>query len=279
MALVGLGMPVHATQGIQVRPLMYRETLRPDQAKRGFVDISNASTDKVSLHVSVRLFRQTGDNGALEFYDKPDATAGIVPEYTDFDLESRDVLRLGFTIDGTKLPQGDVFAALFVTTKPSPTKKQAIVPAVQVGTLLILQNGTLATRHAEISRLDVAQIQMGDSAIHGTVSVTNPANPVTPTGFFPQMKVTVAPWGATTQFEGPLVYAGRTRSFDFSVPSDQFGVYKVTVVANDAKLERYVFVMTGKWRVIVPVVVGLLIVIGAGGWWWKHHHRRRFSFR
>lgn len=274
------GTVTHAGDSIQMRPLLYKETLTPGQTKRGAIDIANASTAKVSLHVSVKFFRQIDDNGTLQFYEKPDEAAAIVPEYTDFDLEAKEAMRLIFTVDSAKLPQGDVFAVIMVSTQnKSESGKQAITPNVQLGTLLILQNGAAGPRHAELSQLSLLPVQIGGAAVKGKVDVTNPADPDTSTGFFPQMKARVEPWGASTHFDGPLVYAGRTRTVDFSVPSDQFGIYKVTIGANDTTVSQYVFLMTGKWTWLAPVALGALTLCIIGITYAKKSRRHSTASR
>lgn len=271
IACVSFASTARATDGIQIRPLIYRETLTDGQVKKGVVDIANPTNKKLSLHITIKLFRQITDDGKLEFYDKPDVTAAIIPEYTDFELEAKDALRLNFTVDASKLPEGDVFAALFATTQPAASKgrEQMLLPAVQVGTLLVFQNGQVGTRHTEISDLQIPFFQFG-TAIQGRVSVTNPANTNTSTGFFPKLKVTTLPMGPSKQFEGPLVYSGRTRSVNFDLPTDQFGFYKIVVTANDVVAERYVFVMTGIYRFILPAIFVGIVIAGGIGWRWYH---------
>lgn len=269
-----LPAPASAEEGVQLRPLLYRESLDAGQQKRGVLDVANPTKEKVVMQVTVKLFRQKNDDGKLEFYEKPDVTVGIVPEYTEFELGPKDALQLAFTVDGNKLPQGDVLAAIFVKTKDSiKAGKPSINPSVEAGTLLILQNGKAGPRTVEIASLDVPLLQFGE-LVRGTASIKNPASDNRPSGFFPQIKVRIEPWGAKKEFEAPLVYVGRTRTFDFSLPSDQFGVYKVVFSANNATSERYIFVMTGKWRYLVPLGFVLILVAGGAGIWWR---RRRYS--
>lgn len=276
IALVG-SHTATAADTLQLRPLLYRETLDVGESKRGVVDIANGSDQTAQVTLSVRFFRQSGDDGTLQFYDRPDETDGVVLDVSDIELSAKDAARIGFTVESSKLPQGDVFAAIFATTK-STGPADSIVPAVQVGTLLIIENGRPGSREAIISKLDIPFFQFGDQ-LKGTVSVANPAGANKATGFFPDMKVAMAPWGRSTQFEGPLVYAGRTRTFDFSVPSSQLGIYQVTVQANGADDVRYVFLVTGIWRqVVVYVALGLL----AGAlavWVYLRFGKRRKSSR
>ncbi len=264
---------VHAADNLQMRPLVYREALEAGQQKRGVVDLANGSTETAEVVLTVRFFRQVGDDGELTFYDNADEAAAITLDVSDVELKAKEAIRIGFTVDGAKLPQGDVFAVVFATTK-HPGKPQTIVPAVQVGTLLILENGRPGPRAARIAGLSVAPLQIGD-AVQGTVGVANPANVEQASGFFPKMKIEMSPWGRSTQFEGPLVYAGRTRTFDFSVPSSQFGIFKVTVRANGASESRYVFLMTGTWRIIVPLVLALTLAAGILFWWLRRRGKLR----
>lgn len=261
----------HAADSLQIRPLIYKETLTSGQKKRGVVDVSNASDKTATIHMNVQLFRQIDNDGSLEFYDRPYVASAIIPDIQDFDLGPKEAVRIGFTVDSTKLPTGDIFAAIFATTQHS-LMPQAIVPAARVGTLLVLENGTPGPRQATISNITVAPFQI-DSKIKGTVSVYNPANPDTSTGFFPLINVQVSPWGESTKFDGPLVYAGRTRTFDFSVPSNQFGIYAVKVQANNATKTVYVFVMTGRWRILVPLITFAIILASLVIWWWLRRRR------
>lgn len=265
--------PVSAADSLQVRPLLYQETIEKNQAKRGAIDIANGSEIDAEYSLSVRLFRQASNDGSLEFYDNPDVTDGIQLDITEVALKSKEVARVTFGVDGAKLPEGDIFAVIFVTTKHATTP-HAIVPAAQVGTLLILQNGTPGPRQAEIQDLALPQIQTGDK-IKGTVTVRNPAAANVSTGFFPQMSVKVEPWGAASQFNGPLVYASKARTFDFSVPSNQFGFFKVTVTANNASQSQYVFLITGVWRTIVGIVLIALFIVAVGLTIWRVLRRRK----
>lgn len=264
---------VHATDNLQMRPLLYRETIEIGQQKRGVVDIANGSAETAGVLLQVRFFRQIGDDGELTFYDNADEAAAIVLDVSDIELKGKEAARVGFTIDGAKLPQGDIFAVVFATTK-HPGAPQTIVPTVQVGTLLILENGRPGPRAARIAGLSVAPFQAGGT-VRGTVSVANPANPERASGFFPKIKVEISPWGRSTQFDGPLIYAGRTRTFDFSVPSNQFGLFKITVHANGASESRYVFLMTGWWRIVVPVGMLIIVLFAAFIWWWRRRDERR----
>lgn len=257
MALVH-GTSVSAADNLQIRPLQYREVLDIGQQKKGVVDIANGSDEAVNVALKVQFFKQVSDDGTLQFYDNPDEAAAITLDVTDIELKAKESARIGFTADSSKLPQGDVFGVIFATTKHEGAP-QTIVPSVQVGTLLLLQNGKPGPRAAAIADLNLDFFQFS-SQVKGSVAVKNPARGDQLTGFFPVMKVSVGPWGNETKFEGPLVYAGRTRTFDFSVPSNQFGIFKVTVSANNATQSRYVFLVTGVWRVIVPVAIVLAIL-------------------
>jgi hypothetical protein len=240
---------------------MYKEKLDKGQVKRGAIDISNASTIDADYGLSVKLFRQVDSSGRLEFYENPDVTKGISLDISDISLKAKEVARVVFSVDSAKLPEGDIFAVIFVETKHA-VSPQAIVPAAQVGTLLVLENGKPGPRDAEISSLELTEVQTGDE-IKGAITVKNPAQTTGQTGFFPDMKVTVEPWGSSKQFSGPLIYAGNARTFDFSVPSNQFGIFKLTVSANGASESQYVFLATGQWKA-VPIIV-LVIALAIAG--------------
>jgi len=259
---LGFGSPVGAADNLQIRPLQYRETLDVGQQKKGVVDIANGSDETENVTLKVQFFKQVSDDGTLQFFDDPDQADAITLDVDNVELKAKESARIGFTVDSSKLPQGDIFGVIFATTKHEDVP-QTIVPSVQVGTLLLLQNGMAGPRTAAISSLNIGLFQFG-SQIKGSVGVKNPANIDQATGFFPSMQVSVEPWGAQTKFEGPLVYAGRTRTFDDNVPSNQFGVYKVTVSANNAVESRYVFLITGIWRVVVSGVFVFLVLLAVG---------------
>ena len=259
-----------AALSLKMQPLIYRDTLGKGEQKKGFIDVSNPTGEKLRLRTSVQAFRQVDDNGSLQFFDEPQIAAGIKSDLDEFELGPREAIRLYFLIDGTKLPSGDVFGALFVSTVSS--QKSGSVTSVRLGTLFVLTNGTPGSRDGKITDFDVAFWQLGDG-INGTFSIKNTARPGSATGFFPSTLVAIEPLRQQSQVDSKLVFAGRTRQSDFQLQSSRLGFYKVSVQYGDSKQEKWVFMMTGYWRAIVAIAV--LLAVAALIWWHKQKRRSR----
>lgn len=269
------GAPTANAETVRIQPLQLQTSLKKGEKKKSFVDITNPTFQEVELRLYVNGFKQVNDKGSLTFFDSEQLAAGIKLDFESVKLGARQTLRLYFLVDGTKLPTGDIFAAIFAQSVP--VQRAGTNTAVRVGSLLMLTNQTPGSRKAEITRLDVPFLQIGDS-LRGVMAVKNPAPEGKVTGFFPAMKVEVRPWGGARSFKGPLIFAGKTRTFSFTMPSNQFGIYAVTVHANQATKTTYVFLITGWWRIIAPLI--LILLIGAAALLWKWQHRRqRVHFR
>lgn len=258
---------------LKIQPLLYREHIEAGEKKRGFVDISNPSDQPAMVKMSVQGFRQIDDEGNLEFYDNPQVSAGIVPEITEAELMPKDVLRLSFEIDSTKLPSGDVFAALFVST----TNLSGTGTAMQarVGTLFVLENGLPPSRDVRIVMLETPFVQTG-TGLQTRLAVQNTAPKGKATGFFPVIKIETPPYGVK-EVQGPLVFAGRTRMIEYRQPGDYFGFIRLTAKSGTSEQSRYVFAITGYWRWLTPLVLGVLIsaVVAL----WVIRKRRRMTRR
>jgi hypothetical protein len=261
--------------GIQLRPLLYHETLKTGQVEKGFLDVSNPTTSKVTLDTSVQLFNQTDDSGTLKFYDALYAKTAIVPDLKEFDLGPHEAVRLYFTVDSNKLPDGDVLAAIFVTNKVAP-KPLSITPAVRVGTLLILENGKPGSRNSAITDFSLPFFQTGNS-IHGSVSVKNMAPANQQSAFFADVNLGMSPWGESVVKQSPLITTGRTRSMSFDIPSNQIGFFKVTVSTKTASAFKWVFVLTGVWRTLIFVVIGAFAALIIGIWLLIKRRKKRRS--
>jgi len=250
----------HAADSLQIRPLLYKEKIEGDKTKRGIVDVANGGGKATDVTMNVQMFRQVDDDGTLQFLESDVVKKAIKTDIESFRLKPKEAVRVVFTIDGSKLPQGDIFAAIFATTKTKNTP-QAVTPEARVGTLLVLENGKPGPRNLTIPSLSLSRLQIGGSSIRGEMKIRNEADSMQTTGFFPKISTNVSPGGESTKFDGPLVSAGRTRTFDFSIPSNQFGIFRVNIKANDAQTARYVFVVTGVWRYIAPVLALLLLML------------------
>lgn len=100
--------------GLKVAPLEYKTTLQEDERKQGFIDISNPSTQPVSVKTSVQAFKQINNQGGLQFFEDKHIEKGITLDLSKFELGPRQAVRMPFVIDGTNLPAGDVYAAVFL---------------------------------------------------------------------------------------------------------------------------------------------------------------------
>ncbi len=252
--------PPLAALGLQIRPLIYRETISPGEVKKGFVDIANPGASALDIEMSVQAFKQNAA-GDLVFYDSPQVQQGIRLESASLRLAPLESWRVFFTIDSRKLPKGDVFAAVFASSR-GPAPAASLAPRVRVGTLLVLQNGPPGPRSAAITSAKIPWLQMGDG-VSGSLTVKNTGSTG---GFFADGQLSLKPLGKTGSISGPLVMAGIERSFDFNVPTSQLGLYKLEVRVADASYSRWVFMITGFWRWALPAALALSGLASAVVW-------------
>lgn len=239
---------------LRVQPLSYKETIAQGEKKKGFIDITNPTGQTLNLVTSVQAFRQTDNNGSLEFYDEPKISAGITPDLNSFALKPGQTMRLVFQIDGTKLPQGDIFASLMVTNKPDQLGNFA--QAVRVGTLLMLVNGTPGARQAAVTKLSVPFVQVGQ-AVSGSYTIKNTAPADTSSGFSPEVDVTLSPFTSSKKQTSSLLFAGRERSNEFSISANRIGFYQVSVGFGASKQTSWVFIISPLW---ITIIVGLVLI-------------------
>ena len=253
--LLSVQQPVFAQASLQVQPLQNEAALQQGDRKKGFIDVTNPQPAAVKVQFSVAGFRQVDSAGNLSFYDSEQLRAGIMLDYEEYTIPANKTLRLFFVIDGTKLPCGDFFAAIFAHTINETTGSAS--SSVRIGSLLILTNGTPGARQAELTKLDAAWLQTG-ADINGKVTIKNTAPADSASGFFPDITIGLWPFGQTTSIKGPLVFAGNTRQATFALPSNQLGIYKLTVGYGDSSQSQWMLVITGFWRWIVLLVVTIL---------------------
>ena len=239
---------------LRIAPLSYETTLAKGETKKGFVDISNSDASAQTIRFEVQAFRQIDDEGSLQYYPNEQVAAGIRLDYNEAQLGPRETLRLAFAIDGRKLPEGDVFAVIFATT--TPLGAFSAMQSVRVGTLLMIQNVTPSQHVASVSEISAPFLQIGE-AVEAQLAVTNTANPSLSTGFFPEVKVDMKPYGATTA-KGPLVLSGRTRTIDYRRPGDYVGFMLVEASAGGDSKSQVVFAVTGYWRWLMPIILAIL---------------------
>ena len=254
-ALFVMSAPAHAS-GLKLAPLEYRTTLKSGEKQRGFVDVSNPGKETVRISVSTQAFRQTDDNGSLEFFDDEHVSAGILLDLDEFDLGPHEAVRMYFVLDGTRLPPGDVYGAIFFTTAPARYRESGVGQSIRLGTLLSITNGSPGSRKAAITKLNVPFLQLGDD-IRGDYHIKNTGDPRTSTGFYPKVKLSARLFGEERQDRGKLVFANRTRQNDFELKAPPFGLYRVTAAYGTSKQSAWVFVAHPFALIALAVVVVL----------------------
>lgn len=261
-ALVVADTQASAMPSITMAPLQYQSQLQKNEVKKGFVDIGNPGNETITMQLQVQAFRQTDDNGALEFYAEPSYQQAIKLDLETIEIKPREGMRVYFLIDGTKLPKGDIFAAIMASTVPKATGGSA--QSARVGTLLIINNDGEGARQAEITQFNVPWLQLG-SGIEAQLAVKNTVNTkVKNSGFFPEVAVSTQPYGTKT-VQGPLLFAGRTRSISYKQPGDYFGPIYLKAKVLSSEKGKWIFAITGYWRWVVPLIIGLAVV----GFWLK----------
>lgn len=256
---------------LKIAPLKYETTLKTGETKKGYVDVSNPEYESVKVTLGVQAFRQIDDDGTLQYYSSAQVSDGIQLDLTSLTLKPRSAMRVYFLLNGNKLPSGDVFAAIFASTEPSG--RSGAEQSVRVGTLIMLSNGTPSSHSADISFLRASWLQVG-AGLRATVGVHNTADERTYTGFFPDVSVTAQPYSTTT-VQGPLVFAGRTRTVDYKNDGNYFGPVRVIANAGGQPRSAWVFAITGYWMWLFPSIV-LAIVAGVI---WFRNSQPSISFR
>ena len=252
MAVIFSVIPHHGASalGLKVAPLEYKTTLKEGEQKQGFVDVSNPSSQIVSVRTSVQAFKQIDDDGGLQFYDDQAVAAGVKPELETFELGPREALRVFFTIDGNILPEGDIYAALFLTTEPKQAQN-GLGQLVRVGTILSIVNKTPGDRSAKVTGLTLPFLQLSDT-LNGTYRIKNTGKEGT--GFYPTVRAVSLPGSTTKNVESSLVFGGRERSNDFTLSSG-YGIHNVEIGYGDSKKSQWV-IAVAPW-----MLIGLLLVI------------------
>jgi hypothetical protein len=243
---------------IQIQPTIYKNViLKKGEKAKSFVDISNPTATTQEIRLTVQRYKQIDDSGSLTFFDDESVSKGVKLDLDNFELNPRDSIRVFFQLDGTILPFGDIFAAIFARTVP---RDGMVAQAVQVGTLLAVTNGTPAAHTATIDNLSASPFQWSDS-IDAALTVKNTAPEGSATGFFPQITVNLQPYSSRT-VEGPLVFAGRSRSVSYTQKGSYFGIIRLNVQTDSGQASRWLFAVTGYWRWLAPTIIfGILLIV------------------
>ena len=254
--VAGLYLQSVSAQSLKIAPLLYDDAvLAKGEIKKGYVDISNPSSVKSVVTLQVKAFRQIDDQGGLEFHADERVAAGIKLDLDRVTLDPLGAMRVYFVLDGTKLPSGDVFAAILASTMPD--QSAAAAQLVSVGTLLVIQNGTPSSHEAAITAFSAPWLQISDG-LSASMTVHNPADAKQATGFFPSIRVSALPYSATT-VKGPLLFASRTRAVEYRQVGDYFGPMYLRAITGSSTKGQLIFAVTGYWRWLAPLLLMMIV--------------------
>jgi hypothetical protein len=245
-------------ESLKIAPHSYEATIQKSEVKKGYIDVSNPDNTSVRIKLETQAFRQTDDQGSLEFFDSEQLSNGVKLDFQTLTLGPREAYRVYFLLDGSKLPEGDVFGAIFASTVP--TTGAGTRQSTRVGTLLMLQNGTPTSRKADISSFATSFLHVGDG-LSAKVAIHNPADPKKATGFIPNLTISTAPYGSKN-VKGPLIFAGRTRTIDYVQTGNYFGPMWFAATSGESSKGRLILAITGYWQWLAPVLLTLLVVLG-----------------
>lgn len=255
---IGIAPSARAETSLEVRPLLVQSVLGSGEKQRGAIDLTNPTRNVLELRLDVQGFSQIDNQGTLSFFDSEQLRAAIKLDYETVAIPAGKTLRLFYLIDSTKLPQGDVFAAIFATAVEGSTQTS---PSVRVGTLLVLTNGTPANHQARIAATDISWLQT-TGALHGTIAIENTAPVNTANGFFPEVSVSLWPFGPSKTITGPLVFAGITRMLEIDTFENTVGIFKLTIETGESKTEQLVVMLPPAWIAgLLALLSGVLFVL------------------
>jgi hypothetical protein len=255
IGVVSFSSTTHAAS-LQIQPTLYKDiVLKKGEKSKGYVDISNPSATSQEVKLTVQRYKQIDDTGTLTFFDDETISKGIELDLDNFVLNPRDAIRVYFQLDGTILPSGDIFAAIFAKTIPEDAM---VAQVVQVGTLMAITNGTPPSRAAAITALSAPLFQWGN-AIDASMVIKNTAREGVATGFFPRLNVNIQPYSSRT-VDGPLIFAGRSRSIDYTQKGNYFGIIRLQVKTEGGQASRWLFAITGFWRWLAPLIIFVLVL-------------------
>ena len=264
-----LGTTPVGALSLKIAPLEYRTELKQGEKKKGFIDVSNPTGQRFIVRTSVEGFKQTSNEGALSFYKSEHISTGIQLDLDEFELGPREAVRMYFQLDGTKLPSGDVFGAVFFTAAPA-NKPTGVEQAVRLGTLFSIVNGTPGSRDAKITNLSVPWLQLSDT-ISGSYSIKNTADPNKATGFYPTTQLKASPFGEAKKQTGKLTFAGITRTNEFSLKTLPIGIYQVSVSFTGSKQSSWVVVVSP----VAAIIFVAMIFVGTAAWRYTKKRRTR----
>ncbi len=255
-----LGTSVGAEQAsLKIAPLQYRESLGVGEKKKGYIDVSNPTSQPIKLNVDVQAFKQINNKGELTYFDNEQIRAGIKTDFDTIDLQPRQALRMVFLVDGTKLPKGNIFATIFFTTLN--TEASQSTQQIRLGTILSITNQTPPSQRVSVTAHNIPLLQLGDT-LSGKVTIKNTGDPKKEGGIYPKVTFKIAPlFAAEYTYEAKLVFPGIARENQFSFPSNRVGIYRVSVQDNRGNelAQQWVVALTGWTRLLFVGVVCIAV--------------------
>jgi hypothetical protein len=255
LALMTPGLARADAVGLQLAPLKYDQTLTAKRIQEGTIDIGNPSDAAVAVETSVQGFRQTNSNGDLSYYNDATLSAAIMPDLHAFNLGPREAVRMTFSIDPNKLPNGGIYAVIFFRTVPvnQSATSSFVTQSARVGTLLILNNGGVAPVGGSIANFGVPQVQLGDGIggsfdyrmMNGSVAVS------------PTLSSRIYPWGKAVTSTNGLVLPGNTRSFKLQRVGSYFGLVPISLTdtRTGQSVTAWSLVCTGWYQTLIALLV------------------------
>lgn len=249
---------------LRLSPLKYTEHLELGHTKIGFIEASNPTGTPTTASLEVQAFRQINDRGELEYYDDERLSSAVTPALKTFTLGPREAVRIRFDIDPNKLGPGGAYGVIFLKVSSGDVAASQINTAARIGTLLILDVAGDGTTQGRLSNLSAPGFVYGSAPlVTANYSFTNTGSGPKALAYAPKLTATLG--SVKTPAAGPFVFPGRTRPGSITVrPQNQIGLVNFTIhdtsAGHGAPLSRWMFVVTGFWTWLSPV---LIIIIAA----------------
>lgn len=256
---------------LKVAPLKFQESLVGPDTKIGYIDVSNPTDAAVTVKTSVQGMKQVNERGELAFFDDPALARGVTLASDTITLGPREAVRMPFSLDPRRLPQGGVYGAIFFQSTPtvSTVNANVVYQSVRVGSLLIIDNGGHGLKQGDL-KARFGFLQFG-SGLTGSVRYHNTGKAPKAIAFNPTIQTKVWPWGSWQYTTGPLVFPGNTRPFSVTKTGSYFGLLPVQV--RDTATGRHhtvvVVAVTGWGRAL------LAILIIAALWLYLRWHKKK----
>ena len=256
-----------AVPALKLAPLQYRTHLELGAPQTGILDVSNPTGAPVKLQTEVQGFRQTDNDGTLEYYDDERLRAAITPSLGAFTLGPREAVRLSFVVDPNKLGPGGSYGVIFVRTLPSGPAPAQLGTSARIGTLLIMDVAGTGQRQGTVGLTALPAWHYGSAPIRVQLTYHNTGTARTALAFAPQLELSLDHQPAAV-VPDPFVFPGRTRTVATSFkPGNRIGLVTVRVgdtSGGSSPVTRRIWLVSGYWTWLLPllIIIGLGVVIG-----------------